>query len=160
MMNAQEFAKTLQDATDYFGYTSRTLGPEEQEWVDSGNSTDWLDLVLGNGVQTQHTLSLQGGNKNENHYISLGYSNQEGNIKPEKFERYSLSGKSTPRSARYSKWAQHSMEHSPKIKKVVIMRLSVLHFAFAPPDVLLMMKGIVSFGLPAPTHRFLIFYMS
>ena len=62
MMNAQEFAKTLQDATDYFGYTSRTLGPEEQEWVDSGNSTDWLDLVLGNGVQTQHTLSLQGGN--------------------------------------------------------------------------------------------------
>ena len=93
MMNAQEFAKTLQDATDYFGYTSRTLGPEEQEWVDSGNSTDWLDLVLGNGVQTQHTLSLQGGNKNENHYISLGYSNQEGNIKPEKFERYSLSGK-------------------------------------------------------------------
>ena len=93
MMNAQEFAKTLQDATDYFGYTSRTLGPEEQEWVDSGNSTDWLDLVLCNGVQTQHTLSLQGGNKNENHYISLGYSNQEGNIKPEKFERYSLSGK-------------------------------------------------------------------
>ena len=93
MMNAQEFAKTLQDATDYFGYTSRTLGPEEQEWVDSGNSTDWLDLVLGNGMQTQHTLSLQGGSKNENHYISLGYSQQEGNIKPEKFERYSLAGK-------------------------------------------------------------------
>lgn len=52
--------------------------------------TDWQDAVLRTGTQTDHFLSLTGGMGRGNYYASLGYTKQEGVIKPNAMERLSL----------------------------------------------------------------------
>lgn len=62
------------------------------EWanIDADNYTDWVDLIRQNGLQTQHTLSLTGGNTNSQYAISGGYLSEVGNVLTEKFDKYNL----------------------------------------------------------------------
>lgn len=51
--------------------------------------TKWSDLIYQTGFSHNHSLNLSGGNDNTNYYISLGYTNQEGMIKTNTFNRAS-----------------------------------------------------------------------
>ncbi|WP_312823777.1 SusC/RagA family TonB-linked outer membrane protein [Epilithonimonas sp.] len=53
-------------------------------------NTDWQDAVLRTGTQTDHFLSMTGGLGKGNYYASLGYTKQEGVIKPNEMERMSF----------------------------------------------------------------------
>lgn len=101
MMNAQEFAQFVEDSRKYYGNsnTAWELTEREKEYVASGGSTDWIDLLSGTGFQTSHSISLSGGNEKETHYMSLGYTNEKGNLQPDEFNRYSLSAKVTGKVA-------------------------------------------------------------
>lgn len=103
MMDANQFAR-MHDAMDlYWGNVSRQhrLDDGERMNVLTGQTTDWVDMLTGNGMQTSHNVSLSGGNKNETHYISLGYTNEKGNLKPEQFERFSATIKMSGRVGKY-----------------------------------------------------------
>jgi len=53
--------------------------------------TDWLDLLLtNNGMMNNHNLSLRSGGEVTNVYASLAYTNQQGLIPNNSFERYDL----------------------------------------------------------------------
>jgi TonB-linked SusC/RagA family outer membrane protein len=54
------------------------LDPTELESIAMGRSTDWLDLVLKQGYQTSHQVSVNGGNEKTQFNISLGYFDEEG----------------------------------------------------------------------------------
>lgn len=53
-------------------------------------NTDWQDAVLRTGTQTDHFLSMTGGLGQGNFYSSIGYTEQEGIIKPNGMSRLSL----------------------------------------------------------------------
>ncbi|MBY5959548.1 SusC/RagA family TonB-linked outer membrane protein [Membranicola marinus] len=52
--------------------------PIEQEQYKAGQTTDWYDVVIRNGVRQSHDLSLSGGSDRTNYYWSLGYVDNEG----------------------------------------------------------------------------------
>lgn len=54
------------------------LDPIERESIAMGRSTDWLDLVLKSGYQTNHQFSVSGGNEKTQFNVSLGYWDEEG----------------------------------------------------------------------------------
>jgi TonB-linked SusC/RagA family outer membrane protein len=74
----------------------------EQSHIDSYNEnhktdpdrypdTDWQKEVLnGNGVQTNHTLSLVGGTDRLRFFGEFGYLSQNGLLEPVKYKRYSV----------------------------------------------------------------------
>ena len=51
-------------------------------------NTDWFDLLLRNSFSHNHSLSISGGAENVRYYASMGYSNENGNIRKEKNDRY------------------------------------------------------------------------
>jgi TonB-linked SusC/RagA family outer membrane protein len=71
---------------------SNYLDPEEMQNVADGISTDWVDLMLKNGVQTNHTLSMSGGNDTTVYGLGLAYTKDEGTIAGEDFNRFNIRG--------------------------------------------------------------------
>ena len=52
-------------------------------------NTDWLGLLMHDTFSHTHSLSVSGGSDNVRYYTSLGYMDEEGNLKGERNERYS-----------------------------------------------------------------------
>ena len=61
--------------------------PTELESIASGRSTNYQDLVLGNGWQTNHAVSVRGGSERTQFNISLGYFNEQGIISVMDYQR-------------------------------------------------------------------------
>lgn len=60
-----------------------------QEQVNNPvNDTDWFDLVTRSGFQTQHNVSMNGGNDFTKYLVSLNYFKQNGVVKNSGLERY------------------------------------------------------------------------
>ncbi|AYN66525.1 TonB-dependent receptor [Euzebyella marina] len=95
MMNGPEYAAMKREArrsswdgtipadTDVF------FDPIELESLDQGRSTDYLDLVLGSGYQTNHQLGVSGGSENTTFNSSIGYFKEQGIISNMDYERFS-----------------------------------------------------------------------
>ena len=65
---------------DYVGTWLTRLGfdPLEIENYKAGKYTDWMDLVLQNGIRQDYNASVSGKNDRTNYYFSLGYTNNDG----------------------------------------------------------------------------------
>lgn len=102
MMNGEQFAAFKREAnrTDGAGKTGRTawqgtipadekifVDPVELKSVQEGRSTDWQDLVFGQGTQTNHQVSVSGGSEKTQFNVSVGYYNEEGMIKTMGFKK-------------------------------------------------------------------------
>ncbi|MCF0041336.1 SusC/RagA family TonB-linked outer membrane protein [Dyadobacter fanqingshengii] len=59
--------------------------PEEIESYTSGQTTDWAKEVLQNGIRQEYDLSVGGRSDKLSYYWSLGYQNNEGIVKGDKF---------------------------------------------------------------------------
>ena len=62
--------------------------PIELESLGLGRSTDYLDLVLNDGWQTNHQVSVSGGSEKTNFNTSVGYFNEQGIISNMDYERF------------------------------------------------------------------------
>lgn len=71
---------------------SNYLDAEEMQNVADGISTDWIGLLLNNGVQTNHTLNLSGGTDATTYGLGLAYTKDEGTIEGEDFNRFNIRG--------------------------------------------------------------------
>lgn len=81
----------LLNTTDFLTISNEKAAPLNQVWArGSEYDTDWQDAVLRTGTQTDHFLSMTGGLGKGNYYASLGYTKQEGVIKPNGMERISM----------------------------------------------------------------------
>lgn len=91
---AQEFARhTFELWPQETGNTlpsSRQPTASELALVESGNSTDWVDLVTEDAIQTSHNIGISGGTEKTTFDFSLGYLNEGGNTIGTGFERYSV----------------------------------------------------------------------
>jgi TonB-dependent starch-binding outer membrane protein SusC len=75
-------AGTFNAATNAFALTN---GPDGQPI-----NTRWYDYVYRTGVQHSNTVSISGANESTNYYFSAGYTNQEGILKRNDYQRLSL----------------------------------------------------------------------
>ena len=94
MMNGAEFA-AMKRESQREGWNGAIpadedvfLDPTELESIAQGRSTDFQDLVLDNGWQTNHQLGVRGGSENTQFNMSLGYFDEQGIISNMDFRRY------------------------------------------------------------------------
>ncbi|MEO5997067.1 MAG: SusC/RagA family TonB-linked outer membrane protein [Chitinophagaceae bacterium] len=75
-------AGTFNATTNYYG---TSIGPD-------GNvvKTNWYDYIFRTGVSQNHTLSLSGANESTRYYLSIGYTDQNGILKGNDYNRKSV----------------------------------------------------------------------
>ncbi len=94
MMNGQEYAALKREArrSSWNGTIPADVDvffdPVELESLAQGRSTDWLDLVVGSGYQTNHQVGVSGGSENTTFNTSLGYFKEQGIISNQDYERF------------------------------------------------------------------------
>jgi TonB-linked SusC/RagA family outer membrane protein len=78
------------------------------EWglVQNDQWVDWTDLLMRDGSEQSHTLSVRGGNERTKTFFSGGYYNQEGMMRGDQFSRYN--GRYNV-SHKLSNWAEVGM---------------------------------------------------
>lgn len=73
------------------GENSIAFADYEQETYSSGQSYNWLDEIIRQGRQQNHTVSFSKGTNDGSYYVSLNYTDQTGLLKNSGYER--ISGK-------------------------------------------------------------------
>ncbi|WP_167668003.1 SusC/RagA family TonB-linked outer membrane protein [Mucilaginibacter gossypiicola] len=89
---AREFYNTLgTTASPQITYTDANIfSATEQANIASGNYTNWINLIKQNGIQTNHNLSITGGDDKTTYFLSTGYQDYQGAIKVENTKKYTL----------------------------------------------------------------------
>jgi len=89
---AREFYRTLgTNVTPNVTYTdAQIFSPTELSNIASGNYTDWVNLIKQNGLQTNHNLSITGGDPKSLYFLSAGYQSYEGTVDVENTKKYTL----------------------------------------------------------------------
>lgn len=88
-MNLQEFATFLNNRNAGIGW-GFDWRPEFANPQYLGKGTDWQKALFSNAPQTDHTLSLSGGNQYTTYLLSASYTNQEGIALGSEFARTSI----------------------------------------------------------------------
>ncbi len=90
-------------------------------------NTDWLGILTQDAFSNSHSLSLNGGSENIRYYASVGYADEEGNVKDEYSKRYSSSLKLTANYHKFS--AQFGINGSVTNKEYNPKSLNVMSYA-------------------------------
>lgn len=88
-VSALEHALLSNEARENDGNAPKFLDTElfsSPSWVDR----QWDDYMMRNAFQTDHNLSISGGNEGYDYYLSFGYLKQEGIIINSDFERVNV----------------------------------------------------------------------
>lgn len=64
------------------------LSQVERENYFKNQSTDWMKMVFGTGIQQSYNINVSGSTKNLGYYWSLGYDDNEGVVKYDEFSVY------------------------------------------------------------------------
>lgn len=80
MMNGEQFARMKE-------ISGRDFTPGELDAIQRGVSTDWVDLLLDEGIQHNHQLSVQGGSENTQFAVSGNFFYDQGVINHQDFTR-------------------------------------------------------------------------
>lgn len=89
LQTAQQFYQMAQDAV-LNGGAATAFTASELNMINSGKSTNWLDLVTKPGLNTNSTVAVSGGNAGTTYRFSGGYIQEDGNIPVTSFKKYSL----------------------------------------------------------------------
>ncbi len=87
MAGANQYAGYVNEASIFYGSGDSIV---RQSTLLSGGNTDWYDQVLKKGFFQNHNVSLSGGSDKINYFFSAGYLSDEGIIRTNKFERFTV----------------------------------------------------------------------
>jgi len=85
MLNADQYNTIKNEGRKNMGQTDAffsTNGPDGKPI-----NTDWKDYVYHTGISHNHNVNITGGNEATTYYVSAGYTNQEGIVVKNSFER-------------------------------------------------------------------------
>jgi len=86
MANATEYATAINEI-----YSSNNITPPLfSNPASFGTGTNWYNQILRNAFVTNHELSIGGGSQNNVYNVSFGYLDQDGLVKTNKYQRYTL----------------------------------------------------------------------
>ncbi|MBX0290408.1 TonB-dependent receptor [Hymenobacter sp. HSC-4F20] len=69
---------------------SKIFTPLEIQNIANGTGTDWMDMLLRQGVQQEHQIGLSGGSDKTKFYTSFDYFNEQGLFRMDDLNRYSI----------------------------------------------------------------------
>jgi len=90
LMNAQQFYKNTYTDRVLEGATGATFTAAEMALINSGKSTDWVNLITDPALQTSHNVSVSGGTEKTTYRFSGGFLNEDGNVLHTGYKRYNL----------------------------------------------------------------------
>ena len=95
MMDGDEYVAFRTEYYNNLGRSTDRSNSEfftEEEWanIDSGNYTDWVDLVLRKGFQTSNTLTISGGDDKGTFSLGIGQLKENGTIDGQDYSRYNM----------------------------------------------------------------------
>lgn len=90
LQTAQEFYQMAAKDIVLNGGTAATFTASELNMINSGKSTNWLDLITKNGTLANSTVAVTGGNAGTTYRFSGGYIQEDGNIPSTSFKKYTL----------------------------------------------------------------------
>lgn len=71
-------------------YTNGWTAPFSDSQIANAQTTDWKNYVLRNGSIANHNITINGGSKSVNYYVSGNYFKQSGTVSNSSMERYAL----------------------------------------------------------------------
>ena len=83
MANASEYATIINELSASNGAPALFANP-----LSFGKGTNWYNQVFRNALQTNHQISINGGSEKTSYNFSLGYTNEDGIVKTQGYERY------------------------------------------------------------------------
>ena len=86
MAGENQYAGYLNEAAIYYGGQDSLISLSKLK----GYNTDWYDAILRRSVQHNHNLSMSGGSDKFTYFLSAGYLNDEGILKDNKYNRFSI----------------------------------------------------------------------
>lgn len=89
---AQQFYKMTYTDRINDGGSPILFTANELNVINSGQSTDWIDLMTKNSLQMGHTVSVTGGSDNTTYRFSGGYIQEDGSIPHNTYKKYTLNG--------------------------------------------------------------------
>lgn len=73
-----------------FNPITKIIDPNSKNGLESGTDIDWLDLVTQQGYINNHNLSISGSTESLNYYLSGSYTDQQGYMRGDDYNRISL----------------------------------------------------------------------
>lgn len=86
MAGENQYAGYLNEASVYYG-SGTPLIPQSSL---TGANTDWYDAILRRGLQQNHNLGLSGGSERVTYYASVGYLTDNGILKQNDYDRFTV----------------------------------------------------------------------
>jgi len=95
-MGSAEIAEVWNKVNASVGLAPKFTDAEIQKYKDGSDpdnypNTDWLGLLYKTGMQSQHNVTIQGGNENAKYLASVGYLYQDGII--DNYDKNQVSGR-------------------------------------------------------------------
>jgi len=87
MASANQYAGYVNEASVYYGSGDSIV---TQSMLQNGGNTDWYDEILKTGFFQNHNISLSGGSDKINYFFSAGYLSDEGIVRTNNFNRFTL----------------------------------------------------------------------
>ncbi|MFI5137206.1 MAG: SusC/RagA family TonB-linked outer membrane protein [Sphingobacteriales bacterium] len=85
MANGTQYAMAINELTVAGGNAAPFANP-----TDFGTGTDWFSQILRSAFVTNHQVSLSGGTDKYTYNASFGYLNQDGIVKTNNYQRYTI----------------------------------------------------------------------
>ena len=81
------------------------LSPEAQNAINTlkGINTDWNDVLMRTALSQEYNISISGGTEKANYYTSVGYNDDQGNVKGVSNNRFNITLKTDYRINKYLK---------------------------------------------------------
>ena len=81
------------------------LSPEAQNAINTlkGINTDWNDVLMRTALSQEYNISISGGTEKANYYTSVGYNDEQGNVKGVSNNRFNITLKTDYRINKYLK---------------------------------------------------------
>jgi TonB-linked SusC/RagA family outer membrane protein len=89
----EDYLKLRREAARTINITDDAVifdGPGELTAIQNGQFIDWLDLVVQDGSQQSHNVSVNAGSDKTTVFASAGYFKEEGMLRGNDFNRYNL----------------------------------------------------------------------
>lgn len=92
LANSAEYAEMFNIAVGTESYSSEDIAKyRNQSDPDNFPNTDFLNETFSrNGIQTGHDISITGGQKSNQYFLSVGYLNEQGLVQNNGYERYNV----------------------------------------------------------------------
>jgi len=123
LLNGEEFVTIANEKYSNWG--------EDGPAVYDGTNTNWNDYVFKSAFQQNHNLSASGGTEKSQYYFSVGYTNQDGIVRANDLERFTVKADLTQTANRWLKIGINAQGSRTKINGVMNEENSLGSVGFA-----------------------------